>query len=87
MSKEIVMGMFGIRPDATTLGMIKMGEKAKKDLTPPDVPSRRNRRVQAAAARALLEASQRTGRSSTILTGPQGLTGDPLIGRKTLLGE
>lgn len=39
------------------------------------------------AARETEAAKRRRGRTSTIVTGPSGLTEEPLLGRKTLLGQ
>lgn len=86
MSKNAIMGLLGF--DFGVIGPIKAAQKVKKDLSKrPGLPTRQSPAVQAAVAATLQAERRRKGRASTILTGPQGLTGDPLIGRKTLLGE
>lgn len=42
--------------------------------------------VEEARRRALEAERLRRGRAATILTGNQGVTGDPVVGRATLLG-
>jgi hypothetical protein len=67
--------------------MFGMKKKVKKELKGPSPPKRQDPGVQAAIAQAIQSERRRRGRASTILTGPQGVVKDPLIGRKTLLGE
>ena len=52
----------------------------------PNVPSASDEEVAEARRKELLAEKARKGRSSTILTGPSGLSGDSLAPGPTLLG-
>ncbi len=52
----------------------------------PKVPSAEDKAVKDARRRAFLVEKGRKGRSSTILTGPSGLSGDSLAPQQTVLG-
>ena len=52
----------------------------------PKVPTQEDPAVEEARRRELIAAKLRKGRSSTILTGPSGLSGDSLAPQPTLLG-
>ena len=55
-------------------------------IPPPPPLSEVRTTASKAGAGELAAAKKRKGRSSTILTGPLGLTAEPELGRKTLLG-
>jgi len=54
---------------------------------PPPMPDQSSAEIERARRRQRLLQSQRKGRSSTILHGGRGLTGEAPIARKTLLGQ
>lgn len=55
--------------------------------TPPDIPTRDDPAVKEAGKKERRRRLKAKGRSSTILTGGQGVTEAANIGRKTLLGQ
>lgn len=54
---------------------------------PPPAPSREDPAVEEARRRQVIAARQARGRAATILTGGQGDTSTPELGKKQLLGQ
>lgn len=61
-----------------------MGSLFKKKKPKP--PPRKDPRIEEEKRKAMLAETRRRGASGAILTGPSGLSGEPLIGKATLLG-
>ena len=75
-----ITSTLGLNPNAFTIGPPKMP-------APPPIPTRDDPAVKEAADKERKRRLKAKGRSSTILTGGQGVLEPANIGRKTLLGQ
>ena len=60
--------------------------KSNRDDDPPPAPLFEDPALAEARRRALLTENKRRGATGSILTGPQGVGGEPNLGKRTLLG-
>jgi len=67
------------------MGAVFSGPPKPKKPTPP--PTEEDPAVEEARRKEQLAAQQARGRAATLVTGTQGDTTDPNLGKKTLLGQ
>jgi hypothetical protein len=63
-----------------------IGTAPTPTLTPRDIPTRESESVKEARRDFLFKEGQRRGQVANILTGPQGLQSEPVLGQAQLLG-